>query len=519
MRMLLVNQNPIVSRLVGLSAQKAGYEIDEVPSLESVEGDRYDLVLIDDAKLEGETPASIKEKTGAKKVCLIYAEEEKEGFDYSIKKPFLPTEMVDLMTEIKEELLLPELEETPTPELPESEEELLPEPDLALDEESDPLGEEDFDALLAELESDEEGSGEPPAEEAVEEGDLDALLEEIAPEADAGGEEESAEEDFDALLASLEEGSQEQPSDEEEAEAAGEGEVTPEPDLDALLEAVDLPEAFEASEEEHIGGEEESPEEDLDALLADLDLESKEEETEESTTMPEEGDEEPVSLPEPDEEVGGILDEELVSEVKELLDEEPSENEAESSSVLADSEEDLDLDLDLEDLLEESEEALPDGEEPREETMEAEEMPALEAADDEELIEEMALEEAAEPEENPMADESLPMEEKPEPQESEAEAQMPPQEHADAEEDEFEGLREEDLVAALGEASPDHDEESAQKSELCDTSEKAAPQPSVSQASQEEALISRMMGMDPEALRKLLAGAQITINITFPKEV
>jgi hypothetical protein len=34
----------------------------------------------------------------------------------------------------------------------------------------------------------------------------------------------------------------------------------------------------------------------------------------------------------------------------------------------------------------------------------------------------------------------------------------------------------------------------------------------------EHALISTLLGMDPEALRKLLAGAQITINITFPKE-
>jgi len=31
-------------------------------------------------------------------------------------------------------------------------------------------------------------------------------------------------------------------------------------------------------------------------------------------------------------------------------------------------------------------------------------------------------------------------------------------------------------------------------------------------------LISRLSGMDPVALRKLLAGAQININITFPKD-
>jgi hypothetical protein len=35
----------------------------------------------------------------------------------------------------------------------------------------------------------------------------------------------------------------------------------------------------------------------------------------------------------------------------------------------------------------------------------------------------------------------------------------------------------------------------------------------------EGALVSGLLGADPEALRKLLAGAQITINITFPKDV
>ena len=117
MRILLINQNPIVSKLAGLSAQKSGFEIVEELSIDEMEPGSYDVLFIDDAKLEGTTPEMLKRRTGVKKMCLIYGDDEEKapGFDYYIKKPFLPTEMVDLMSEINDDLLLPEVEE-PAPE-------------------------------------------------------------------------------------------------------------------------------------------------------------------------------------------------------------------------------------------------------------------------------------------------------------------------------------------------------------------------------------------------------------------
>ena len=193
MRILLINQNPIVSKLAGLSAQKSGYEIVEEFSLDEIEEGDFDVLFIDEAKLDGSGPETLKRRTGVKKTCLIYADDEAKvpGFDYYIKKPFLPTEMVDLMSEINDDLLLPEMEsepeegvteaqETPAEEGAEEMEAHAPAETAETAQEAGGIvGMEDFDALLEELEA--ESHEEEKASESPE-----------------------AEEDFEALMASLE---------------------------------------------------------------------------------------------------------------------------------------------------------------------------------------------------------------------------------------------------------------------------------------------------------------------------
>jgi uncharacterized membrane protein len=138
MRMLLINQNPIVSKLVALSAQKAGLEIDEEVSLDALEGSGFDVVFVDDAKAEGMDPDAIKARTGARKVCLIYAgdDESAEAFECRIKKPFLPTELVDVLTELAAELEMPETVEEADESVNER------------NEEGTDVSDEGFDALL-----------------------------------------------------------------------------------------------------------------------------------------------------------------------------------------------------------------------------------------------------------------------------------------------------------------------------------------------------------------------------------
>ncbi|WP_201352445.1 hypothetical protein [Hydrogenimonas urashimensis] len=488
MRILLINQNPIVSKLAGLSAQKSGYEIVEEFSLDEMERGDYDVLFIDSAKLDAETPETLKRRTGVKRTCLIYAEDEEKipGFDYYIKKPFLPTEMVDLMGEINDDLLFPEME---AQEEKSMEETAPSEPSVEAG--SEPVGEE----LEKEAASEEE--------KIVGAEDFDMLLEELEAEtheAEKEEEAEAAEEDFEALMASLEaqEGAQEatpapsaaeeEPIFEAEEETKEEAEAMPEKaeateeageafDFDKLLEEVEVTEETETAE---------GAEEDFEALLEGLDLEIAEKETveEERAETPQEEigeEEEPISLPEPEEPAGGVLDEELVTEVKELLGEEPQSGTEE--------EEELTEPEWLEAALSEEREGEPE---------EAQETVGEKAAE-EEMPEEISLEEI----------EGLEMLEDETPQ-------LP-------QSDEFAQISEEELGAVLGEEIAEESgvlsepaaEKQIEKEELQAAEKEERP----AATGAEGVLISRLLGTDPEALRKLLAGAEITINISFPKDV
>ena len=48
MKILLLNNNPVVNKLVTLSAQKTSDELDVVDNLDDIESNKYDLLVIDD---------------------------------------------------------------------------------------------------------------------------------------------------------------------------------------------------------------------------------------------------------------------------------------------------------------------------------------------------------------------------------------------------------------------------------------------------------------------------------------
>ncbi len=459
MRMLLINQNPVVSKLANLSAKKSGVEIVEKPSLDALEEENieedFDVLFIDNAKLVDADAKSLKSMGVARKIGLIYSDEQSRmpGFDYYLKKPFLPTEMVELMGEIKEDLLLPEMDGTPEEEGGESDaygqenvtvasEEDEEEPVEIEEEASAEVTEEDFSALLEDMEL-------PEVEPEVENEELPGTQETY--------EEVPEEEDFDALLEAL---------DNEE-------------DEEALLEAIDeqveevssesetssrLPE-LPSEESEKESGHEIFPEEEVVENEAEADYEEEESK---------EAEEETISLPEPEEEALGVLDEEMVSEVKELL--------GEGS--------------------EEPEETIP---EPEEELQKSGIL--------DESIEAESLIEEENPKEEPLEETSL--------QEQVAKApEVETKENSEV--DEFAQIDEAELGALLGEEIGDDiagiEESPVTEASSVETSETLTqPEPVKGEAAEEE-LVTKMLRMEPEALRKLLAGAQITINITFPKE-
>ena len=106
MKILLINNNPVVSRLTALSARKEDVEIDEIQEVTELNADKYDIVFIDADAWSKDVQDVISENIKSKKSVLFYTEEdeeEREYFDISILKPFLPSEVSAVIRSVEEE--------------------------------------------------------------------------------------------------------------------------------------------------------------------------------------------------------------------------------------------------------------------------------------------------------------------------------------------------------------------------------------------------------------------------------
>lgn len=106
MKILLLNDNPVVNKLVTLSAQKTSDELDVVDSIASIESGEYDLLVVDDTMYNDDMFSEIKSKImfGASLyICSRDAAEVKD-FSSTLKKPFLPTDLVDLFLKFSKEV-------------------------------------------------------------------------------------------------------------------------------------------------------------------------------------------------------------------------------------------------------------------------------------------------------------------------------------------------------------------------------------------------------------------------------
>ena len=106
MKILLLNDNPVVTKLVTLSAQKTDDEVTAAHSVEEAPEGSYDLLVIDDAQYNEDAYAELQNKIEFKKSLFICSRDNKSGENFSatIKKPFLPTDLVELITNLKKNL-------------------------------------------------------------------------------------------------------------------------------------------------------------------------------------------------------------------------------------------------------------------------------------------------------------------------------------------------------------------------------------------------------------------------------
>ncbi len=98
MNILLLNNNPVVTKLVTLSAQKSSDKLEVVDGIDEISSSRYDLVVVDDSLYSEENMDELSAKVEFSKSLYICSRnaEHVESFTTILKKPFLPTDLVDI---------------------------------------------------------------------------------------------------------------------------------------------------------------------------------------------------------------------------------------------------------------------------------------------------------------------------------------------------------------------------------------------------------------------------------------
>ena len=105
MKILLINSNPVVSRLTALSARKEDIQIDEIQEVGELSSNQYDIVFVDADSWNTDIDNEITKKIQTQKKVLFYAQDDKgeqDLFDMSILKPFLPSEVSAVIRSVEE---------------------------------------------------------------------------------------------------------------------------------------------------------------------------------------------------------------------------------------------------------------------------------------------------------------------------------------------------------------------------------------------------------------------------------
>ncbi len=230
MNILLLNTNPVVSRLVSLCMRDDTITYREVSAISEVGGTAYDIVFVDDASYDNEAAAFLS-ALDTKKIVFFSSRDSGEeiggAFDRVIKKPFLPSQIqavIDEMSIVEEnELVSEEIALEETDDVSQEEHFIFP---LASSEEE--ASEEETDDIPL-MESDEEEA--PKVLDSNEIDQIKALLEESDEEIFPLQEEET---DYEArkvevITQKLEEDGLEIVAEQEIIEALSSEEKKPEP--------------------------------------------------------------------------------------------------------------------------------------------------------------------------------------------------------------------------------------------------------------------------------------------------
>jgi len=106
MHILLLNTNPVVSRLIALCIREDHVSLEEVTVLESTAREQYDILFVDDASYSHEVDSFLDAVKVGERVLLAgksMTDVLPECFTAMLKKPFLPSQISEILKKAEAE--------------------------------------------------------------------------------------------------------------------------------------------------------------------------------------------------------------------------------------------------------------------------------------------------------------------------------------------------------------------------------------------------------------------------------
>ena len=100
MKILLINANPVVSRLLTLCTRDADLLLDEVKGVDEIKDVAYDLLFVDDGAYVDNINPLLENGSIRKKVFISYDKDIAKDFDETIQKPFLPSQIIKVIDSV-----------------------------------------------------------------------------------------------------------------------------------------------------------------------------------------------------------------------------------------------------------------------------------------------------------------------------------------------------------------------------------------------------------------------------------
>ena len=102
MKVLLINQNPVIKKLVGMASKKLNLEVENVARIApDFNASNYICIIVDDENV-GKNLERLTALQDQVKVCLLFARQtqiKKHEFNIAIQKPFLPTDILEILND------------------------------------------------------------------------------------------------------------------------------------------------------------------------------------------------------------------------------------------------------------------------------------------------------------------------------------------------------------------------------------------------------------------------------------